>query len=434
MRRALDADAVTGQRRWTDRHFLFNFYQEAELGYAVTDHVAQGRTVTAGLAVITGAEDRPHALVALTRGTTTNLAYVFTQSPKRADPVPWSPARARAGPVRQQEGRRLGVPAPPIPSAPPGQALAVLAAVLNRDGQLLSATQDRHRALANADHLAILHAIWTAETTPAREQRYQDMLSASLPPGYHRPLGHQARWLWRTLRAAELARPGPRPGPGRRDRRTGPGRIPRPGRRAIDARLRHRLGTAVPLPAGPWSGQLPALTDTERPPPKAPTCAACPTDSCCTCATPTPWKPPGPRSTSGMSYARSAPPPGTPAWPPSAPPPRPTPPGPQLPAAALREPPPSSQARRDDLTLTAGEQIPEPGQWIKDLTAQRRAFADRLANHQSLMVPAEDPDYGDLGQAFLALASTSQAADPPTTQTGDPAIRADPRTRRRPRD
>jgi ATP-dependent exoDNAse (exonuclease V) alpha subunit len=40
--------------------------------------------------------------------------------------------------------------------------------VLDRHGQLLSATQDRHYALADADHLAILHAIWTAETTPAR--------------------------------------------------------------------------------------------------------------------------------------------------------------------------------------------------------------------------------------------------------------------------
>jgi hypothetical protein len=48
----------------------------------------------------------------------------------------------------------------------------VLTAVLDRDGQLVSATQDQHRALADADHLAVLHAIWTAETTPAREQRY----------------------------------------------------------------------------------------------------------------------------------------------------------------------------------------------------------------------------------------------------------------------
>ncbi len=78
VRRALDADPRTGQRRWTDRHFLFNFYQDAELGYAVTDHAAQGRTVHTGLAVITGTEDRQHAYVALTRATDANHAYVFT--------------------------------------------------------------------------------------------------------------------------------------------------------------------------------------------------------------------------------------------------------------------------------------------------------------------------------------------------------------------
>ena len=27
----------------------------------------------------------------------------------------------------------------------------------------------------------------------------------ALPPGYRREPGHQARWLWRTLRGAELA-------------------------------------------------------------------------------------------------------------------------------------------------------------------------------------------------------------------------------------
>jgi ATP-dependent exoDNAse (exonuclease V) alpha subunit len=74
VRRALDADPRTGRRRWTDRHFLFNFYQNAELGYAVTDHAAQGRTVTAGLVVITGTEDRLHAYVAMTRGTQVNTA------------------------------------------------------------------------------------------------------------------------------------------------------------------------------------------------------------------------------------------------------------------------------------------------------------------------------------------------------------------------
>src|SRR5204862_3624145 len=47
VRRALDADPATGQRRWTTRQFLYANYRDAELGYAVTDHVAQGRTVTA---------------------------------------------------------------------------------------------------------------------------------------------------------------------------------------------------------------------------------------------------------------------------------------------------------------------------------------------------------------------------------------------------
>ena len=88
VRRALDADPATRRRRWTGEPFRYADYQNTELGYAVTDHVAQSRTVTAGLAVITGTEDRQHAHVALTRGTETNMAYVFTVSPKRADPVP----------------------------------------------------------------------------------------------------------------------------------------------------------------------------------------------------------------------------------------------------------------------------------------------------------------------------------------------------------
>ena len=100
VRRALDADPATGQRRWTDRHFVFNSYKDAELGYAVTDHAAQGRTVTAGLAVITGTEDRQHAYVALSRGTDVNLAYVFTASPNDRRPGPRPAPGPRARPLR----------------------------------------------------------------------------------------------------------------------------------------------------------------------------------------------------------------------------------------------------------------------------------------------------------------------------------------------
>ena len=64
------------------------------------------------------------------------------------------------------------------------------------------------------------------------------------------------------------------------------------------------------------------------------------------------------------------------------------------------EPQPATQAERDELTLTAGRQIPETGQWIKDLAAEHQKFADTLAERQSLRVPSEDPGYGDLGPAF----------------------------------
>ena len=137
--------------------------------------------------------------------------------------------------------------APATPSAAAGTALGVLSAVLQRDGQQRSATQTRNQALADADHLAILHAIWTAETTPAREQRYRDMLMNALPPGHCAEPGHRARWLWRTLRAAELAGLDPaqvladaiaeRDLAGARD-------IPA----IIDARLRARMGHGRPAP------------------------------------------------------------------------------------------------------------------------------------------------------------------------------------------
>ena len=52
VRRALDADPVTGSRRWAGRAFLYRNYGECELGYAVTVHAAQSRTVHTGLALI----------------------------------------------------------------------------------------------------------------------------------------------------------------------------------------------------------------------------------------------------------------------------------------------------------------------------------------------------------------------------------------------
>ncbi len=260
VRRALDADPGTGQRRWTERNFSYSHFSDAELGYAVTDHAAQGRTVTAGLAVIGGTEDRQHTYVALSRGTDTNMAYVFTVSPKLADPMPGprpAPELARYDRITAEHTL------PAASAAETRDALAVLSGVLDRNGQQLSALQTRQQALADADHLAILHAIWTDQISQAREQHYRDLLAAHLPPEHRREPGHQARWLWRTLRAAELA--GLDPGDvlaaaiSERDL-VGARELAA----VIDARIRYRTGALIPAPAGSWSSQVPAITDAAR--------------------------------------------------------------------------------------------------------------------------------------------------------------------------
>jgi hypothetical protein len=186
---------------------------------------------------------------------------VFTASPKTADPA----SGPRPAPELARYDRRAAAAGgPAVPAATtPCEALTVMASVVGRDGQQRSATQTRNQALSDADHLALLHAIWTAETTPARDQRYRDLLMNALPSGYRREPGHQARWLWRTLRAAELAGLDPvgvladavaeRDLAGSRDIAA-----------VLDARLRYCLGQLVPHPRGPWSAQVPALLDAAR--------------------------------------------------------------------------------------------------------------------------------------------------------------------------
>jgi hypothetical protein len=42
----------------------------------------------------------------------------------------------------------------------------------------------------------------------------------------------------------------------------------------------------------------------------------------------------------------------------------------------------------------------EPPDWVTQLAEQRRAFQEKLEQRQNVMVPAEDPDYDYLGQAW----------------------------------
>src|SRR5262249_46849817 len=121
----------------------------------------------------------------------------------------------------------------------------------------------RARNLANADHLAILGAIWTAETRPAHDTRYRDLVLDALPPGYRHQLSHQARWLYQTLRSAELAgldvAEVARAAIQARDLADPPDTAA-----VIDARIRQRVHPLLPRAQGPWSGRVPELPDPGR--------------------------------------------------------------------------------------------------------------------------------------------------------------------------
>jgi len=99
-------------------------------------------------------------------------------------------------------------------------------------------------------------------------------------------------------------------------------------------------------------------------------------------------------------------------------------PGQHYPPLRSAEPEPLTQDQRDQLTLTPGQQTQKTVQWITDLAAQHHQFAGQLADRQSLMTPAEDPDYGDLGQAFPPWPAPARDA---ILQPPKPEIQPSPR-------
>ncbi len=268
VRRLLEPDRTTEQRRFTDRAFCYTGYWSSDLAYAITGHSAQGATVHTGIALVTGTEDRQWLYPAMTRGTDTNLAYVFTTPARPADPQPGARPAPELDRYERLRRERAGyLPDEPSPASPDraGQRepIAVLADILSRDRAELSASAIRQRNLANADHLATLHAIWTAETQAARHDRYRDLVAAALPPGHRQPLSHQARWLFRTLHAAELVGLDPaevirtaiasRDLAGSRDVAA-----------VLDARIRPRVYPLLPQRQGVWAGRVPRLPDPAR--------------------------------------------------------------------------------------------------------------------------------------------------------------------------
>jgi len=270
LRLVLHVDPATGERTYSDHVFTYNGRAVFDLGYAVTTHAAQSRTVWGGMEVVTGGEDKQGSLVGLTRGTTENLAFVAIPSPQVADPKPGARPAPELERARRLESQRDGHGALTgdgrlsVTQSDERQeaALGVLADVVERDGAELSALEYQQQRLRDADHLGMLNVMWQDQVWAARDGRYAAIVAAALPEGY-RADSPQARWLHRTLRAAELAGMDPQDV---LDKAVSAGSLAgsRDVASVIDARLRRDIGGAVPLPAPSWSQQVPPIADPAR--------------------------------------------------------------------------------------------------------------------------------------------------------------------------
>ena len=236
MRRALDADRATASGAGPTA-ISCSPIQNSELGYAVTDHTAQGRTVHTGLAVITGTEDRQHAYVALTRGTNVNTAYVFTLSPKLADPVPGP----RPAPELARYDRLTPPGGQPATSPTEGRSQS-WPAYWSTTASSTPRPRPGTRPCRTPTTWPCCTRSGPPRPPPPATSATATCSLAALPPGYRAEPSHQAKWLWHTLRAAELA--GLDPGEvladaiAERDL-AGARDIPA----VLDARLRRRIGS-----------------------------------------------------------------------------------------------------------------------------------------------------------------------------------------------
>jgi hypothetical protein len=264
VRRMLDADPKTQAPRWTEHAFLFPRYQGAELGYAVTEHVAQGRTVAATRGIVTPSDNRQGTYVAVSRGTADNVMMVITPSPKLADPLPLSQPAPELNRSRKLEQERQGHVPQRSPQGDLDEGMAVLADVLARDATDLAASEYQQRQQSNADHLGQLHAIWMDLTERADAERYRPLVQSALADTWG--IGNGAldtpttRWLYRTMRSAELvgADPGAVARQAVRSRDLNGARdIPA----VIDARMRPLVNAMAPQPAGPWADRVPQAAD-----------------------------------------------------------------------------------------------------------------------------------------------------------------------------
>jgi hypothetical protein len=141
--------------------------------------------------------------------------------------------------------------------------VAVLAGCLDLEAGEDSATEYQRKSLARADHLGLLHARWADQVKTADRDRYHRIVQDALPQEWRGQLSPQTTWLYRTMKAAELAGLDPaevtqtairsRSLEGTRDVAS-----------VLDARLRAMVEPLIPLPLSRWSERVPEIADQDR--------------------------------------------------------------------------------------------------------------------------------------------------------------------------
>ncbi len=196
-----------GAERWGPRFLLRRSYlaEECHLAYGRTIASAEGSTFEHNsYSLIRSSDTRKALYTAATRGREQNIVYAVAEaagnqySAPQADP---EVARSRALALE-----RAGLPAPD--TAPlDGDAVSVLAQVIQRDDEDLAASETLARALSDADHLADIGHRWVSLVKDEQRERHGRALRQALPDHLAEEALDDAAvtWLFRELRAAELA-------------------------------------------------------------------------------------------------------------------------------------------------------------------------------------------------------------------------------------
>ncbi|MHB1820706.1 MAG: MobF family relaxase [Streptosporangiaceae bacterium] len=256
-------DDRTGDRRaWSAPFAISREYAagHCDLGYALTWHAVEGRTVSVGIALANDNRTRSGLYPAMTRGEQRNDVYAYPASQEPAESVI---GRGPAADPELARQRRLDAgrdQSGPGVTADEQDPVAILARVIRRDATQLSATETREQALSDADHFGVLHAIWTEHCRAAAYDRYAGAVRESASPADAEQILSDTSAVWRTVRAAELAgldgadviriAIDGRPFTGARSHSA-----------VLDARIARKTGHLPPLPRTSWTASLPSFDD-----------------------------------------------------------------------------------------------------------------------------------------------------------------------------